>query len=70
MNPLSARELEVIKLLADGKTRPEVAAILGISPQTAKNHGHAIFQKLGISTLSQLVKYSIANGITTAESWQ
>jgi DNA-binding NarL/FixJ family response regulator len=45
--PISARELEVIGLVADGKGNKEIARILGIREQTVKNHVASIMQKLG-----------------------
>lgn len=43
---LSARELEVLRYFALGKTRDEVSIILGIAPETVKSHAHAIQLKL------------------------
>jgi DNA-binding NarL/FixJ family response regulator len=45
--PISARELEVIRLVADGKGNKEIAKLLGIREQTVKNHLASIMQKLG-----------------------
>ncbi len=45
---LSRREREVWAWLAQGKTNPEIATILGISPHTVKNHLEKVFRKLGV----------------------
>ena len=45
--PISARELDVIRLVADGKGNKEIARLLGIREQTVKNHVASIMQKLG-----------------------
>jgi len=45
--PISARELDVIGLVADGKGNKEIAKLLGIREQTVKNHLASIMQKLG-----------------------
>jgi LuxR family maltose regulon positive regulatory protein len=53
--PLSEREREVLRAIADGLTMPEVAARLGISPQTVKNHTMVIYRKLGASSAAHAV---------------
>jgi len=45
--PISARELDVIRLVADGKGNKEIARLLGIREQTVKNHLASIMNKLG-----------------------
>lgn len=45
---LSARELQVARLVADGRTTPQVAQALGISPHTARHHTERLFGKLGV----------------------
>jgi two-component system, NarL family, response regulator NreC len=63
---LTMREIEIIQLLADGKTNKEVAAALGISARTAENHRAKIMEKLGLHSLSALVCYAIRNKIIEA----
>ncbi|HEX5579623.1 MAG TPA: LuxR C-terminal-related transcriptional regulator [Candidatus Limnocylindria bacterium] len=48
--PLSDRELSVLRLLGGSLSQPEIAAELGISPHTVKSHARAIYRKLGVST--------------------
>ena len=52
---LSAREREVLRLVADGKSNKEIAAALRISERTAKFHVTAIFNKLGAENRAQAV---------------
>jgi len=52
---LSRREREVIALVAQGYTNPEIAAKLFISGQTVKNHLHHIYKKTGFTTRAELV---------------
>lgn len=59
----TARETEVIRLLAEGKTNKEVAFLLGISQRTAENHRAKSMDKLGLHSLSELVRYAIRNKI-------
>lgn len=67
---LSERQIEVLKLWADGVPGKEIAFKLGISEQTVKNHKGMILFALGIDNITQVVKYAIAHGITTADSWK
>lgn len=59
----SSREREIIQLLAEGKSNKEVAATLGISVKTAETHRAAIMRKLGLHSISDLVRYAIRNHI-------
>jgi len=45
---LTARELEVLRLVVDGKTNDQIGISLGISVKTVENHLHAIFRKMGV----------------------
>jgi DNA-binding NarL/FixJ family response regulator len=63
---LSARELEIVQLLAEGKSNKDVAKALGISVKTAETHRGNIMRKTGFSSLADLVRYAIRNGIIEA----
>jgi DNA-binding NarL/FixJ family response regulator len=58
---LTAREREIIQLLSEGKSNKEVAATLDISTRTVETHRATIMHKLGISSISELVRYAIRN---------
>jgi DNA-binding NarL/FixJ family response regulator len=58
---LSAREREIVQLLAEGKTNKEVAAHLHISVKTVETHRSHIMQKLNLNSVSDLVRYAIRN---------
>jgi DNA-binding NarL/FixJ family response regulator len=62
---LTARECEIVQLLAEGKTNKEVATILFISTKTAEAHRVNINRKLGLHSVSDLVRYAVRNGIVT-----
>lgn len=47
---LTRREVEVLTLVADGKTNAEIGMILGTSPRTVQKHLEHIFEKLGVET--------------------
>jgi DNA-binding NarL/FixJ family response regulator len=60
---LTAREREVIQLLAEGKTNKEVAAMLDVSVKTVETHRANIMHKLALPSFSELVRYAIRNKI-------
>jgi DNA-binding NarL/FixJ family response regulator len=60
---LSGRELEVLKLIANGKDNAEIAAELCISPKTVKNHISKILMKLRIENRIQAAVYAVRSGI-------
>lgn len=59
INPLTNREREILKLVAEGKTNNDIAYLLRISPKTAKAHRLKIMNKLNIHNITELVKYAI-----------
>jgi len=60
---LTAREREIVKLLAEGKTSKEVASTLGMSVKTAETHRGNLMRKLKLHSVSELVLYAVRNGI-------
>ena len=64
-NVLSTRELEVMRLFADGLSYGEIADKLFISKRTVETHKKNIMEKLDLKTTIDLVKYAIMNGITS-----
>lgn len=61
---LSSRELDVLRLIARGMENSEIAAALGISPRTAKNHVSNILTKLGLPSRVQAAIYAVRRGVT------
>jgi len=64
---LSAREREVLQLLAEGKTTKETAARLHVSVKTIETHRKQIMDKLDIHSVAELTKYAIREGLTPLE---
>lgn len=60
---LTAREREIVQLLAEGKTNKEVAACLNISIKTAETHRTNIMNKLDLHSVTELVRYAVRNNI-------
>jgi len=58
---LTSRELEVIHLMADGKSNKEVASLLGISAKTAEAHRINIMRKLNVHSVAEVVRYAVRN---------
>jgi DNA-binding NarL/FixJ family response regulator len=63
---LSARELEIVLLLAQGKTNKETANGLGISLRTVEAHRANIMSRPGMSSLAAIVRYAVRHGIIDA----
>ncbi len=62
---LTARQVEVLRLLAEGKTNKEVSARLGISQRTVETHRSQLMCRLGLHSITELVRYAIRNGHVT-----
>lgn len=58
-DPLTLREKEVLKLIAEGKSNREIADLLFISVHTVERHRAHIMEKLGIRKIADLVRYAI-----------
>jgi two-component system response regulator NreC len=63
LNVLSARELQVLELLAQGMTNPQIATYLQISPKTVARHRERIMNKLNLHSCTELVKFAIRTGL-------
>jgi DNA-binding NarL/FixJ family response regulator len=61
--PLSARELEVLKLIVQEDSNPEIAEKLFISIRTVDTHRRNLLEKLGVKNTAGLVKYAIQKGL-------
>ncbi len=60
---LSPRELEVLKLMAEGHTNRQIAEILHLSVRTVEGHRANLANKLGLSSPIQLVRYAMDHGL-------
>jgi DNA-binding NarL/FixJ family response regulator len=67
VDELTPRELEVLKLIAEGLCNKEIAKELSISEKTVKNHINNIFSKLHIYDRSQAMLYAIRKGLVKVE---
>jgi DNA-binding NarL/FixJ family response regulator len=65
LDPLTPRELEVVKLVAEGHTSDEIAGMLFISRKTVDRHRANILEKLGMRDRVDLTRYAIRRGLIT-----
>ncbi len=66
-DPLSAREHEVLQLLAEGRSTSQIASSLHVSVKTVETHRRRIMDKLDLHSLADLTRYAIREGITPLE---
>lgn len=64
---MTPRETEIIRLLAEGKSNKEIAALLQVTVRTVETHRATIMLKLGTHSLAELIHYAIHNGIVPGE---
>ncbi|MDP8903970.1 MAG: response regulator transcription factor [Chloroflexota bacterium] len=60
--PLSARELDVVALVADGRSNDEIAARLGIAPSTVETHLRRMYERLGVASRTELDTRAVREG--------
>lgn len=63
LSPLTSREAETLEAVAMGNTNKEIAALLGISDQTVKNHITSILRKLQVNDRTQAVIFAVRHGL-------
>ena len=64
---LSARERQVLQMIAEGKAATEIALALSLSTRTVETYRARLMEKLGIHDVPSLVKFAIRNGLTSVE---
>lgn len=64
LQQLSGREIDVLRLIANGMENAEIAEALNISPRTAKNHVSNILTKLGLPSRVQAAVYAVRQGVS------
>lgn len=65
---LTARERQVLQLLAEGHSSKEIGKILGMEQNTVMVHRRHVMNKLGLHSVAELTKYAIQQGITSLQS--
>ena len=64
---LSSREREILQLVVEGKSNPEIARLLSLSVKTVETYRSRLMEKLNIRDLPSLVKFAIRHGLTTVK---
>jgi DNA-binding NarL/FixJ family response regulator len=67
---LTAREQEILALLAEGQALKAIGDRLCISPKTVENHRTSIMRKLGLHTHFELIRYAAKVGIIDIDRWK
>jgi DNA-binding NarL/FixJ family response regulator len=67
--PLTSRERQIIKLIAEGKSSKEIGDLLFISNRTVQHHRANIMRKLNVKKSADLIKYAIQKGYVTASEF-
>jgi DNA-binding NarL/FixJ family response regulator len=67
---LTAREQEIMGLLAEGLSTIQVADKLFISPKTVENHRHSIMRKLDLHSTIDLARYAAKLGLIDVDLWK
>lgn len=62
---LSDREFQVLRLLASGRTRAQIAAELGLEVKTISTYRDRVLQKLGLSTTADIVRYAVEHDLVS-----
>jgi DNA-binding NarL/FixJ family response regulator len=65
---LTPRELEVLRLVADGHSNQAIAERLGVSRKTVDVHRTNFMRKLALHDVTEIVKYALRHGLTTLDS--
>jgi len=61
--PLTPREIEIIRLLSEGRSNKETAAALGVSTRTIESHRNHIMHKMGFASFSDLIRFAVRNNL-------
>ncbi len=67
LSRLSARERQVLQLVAEGNSSAQIAALLHLSPKSVDTYRSRVMQKLHLGDIASLVKFAIQHGLTSLE---
>lgn len=65
-SPLTDREVQIVQLLADGKSNKEVAATLGVSTRTVESHRNHIMHKMNFTSFSHMIRFAVKSNLVEA----
>jgi RNA polymerase sigma factor (sigma-70 family) len=64
---LTAREREILQMIAEGRSTKEIADRLDVSAKTVETHRHRVMNKLNVRSVAQLTKYAVREGLTSLD---
>jgi DNA-binding NarL/FixJ family response regulator len=64
LESLSPREVQVLRLVAEGKTSKEIAGLLDLSDQTVRSYRKTMMKKLGVNNVAGLTQLALSSGLT------
>ena len=64
---LTPRQREILQLIAEGRSKQDIAQMLGVSLKTVETHRDQMMERLGIYDVAGLVRYAIRTGVVTSE---
>jgi len=67
LSSLSRRERQILQFLAEGRSAPEIAKLLSLSPRTVETYRARMMEKLGVKDFRELVMYAVKQGIVNSE---
>jgi DNA-binding NarL/FixJ family response regulator len=67
LDSLSARERQILKLVADGCSSARIAEMLHLSPKTVDTYRSRLMEKLNLSDIASVVKFAILHGLTSID---
>lgn len=63
---LTSRQLDVLRLIVEGRRMKEIAAVLQLSTRTVETHKYDMMQTLGVQSTAELVRYAIEHGLVSS----
>jgi DNA-binding NarL/FixJ family response regulator len=66
---LSDRQVEVLRLVADGMSNKEIARTLFITPRTAEAHVQGVYQKIGVSSRAAAAMFAMEHHLLAPKDW-
>lgn len=66
---LTARQCEVVRLVAAGMSAKQIASNLGITTKTVEFHRGSIARQLGLKSTAAIIRYALAHGLVTTDDW-
>jgi DNA-binding NarL/FixJ family response regulator len=70
LDGLSPRELQVLRLVAEGKTSKEIAVVLDLGLQTVRSYRKTMMKKLGVNNVAGLTQLALSSGLMQSQNYE